>query len=140
MIRVGLGDDVHPFGTEGSLVIGGVTVDEAPALVGHSDADVVAHAVADALLGPSGLGDLGSLFPSSDDRYRDADSMQLLTEVAARVRRVGWRVENVDVAIAAEAPKLAPFVETMARNVSAALDELAPVDGQPVFVSVKPKR
>ena len=69
MIRVGLGYDVHPFGTEGALVIGGVTVADAPALVGHSDADVVAHAVADALLGPSDLPDLGTLFPASDPAY-----------------------------------------------------------------------
>jgi 2-C-methyl-D-erythritol 2,4-cyclodiphosphate synthase len=141
--RVGLGYDVHPFAiadTHRALVLGGVTIEGSPALAGHSDADAVAHAVADALLGPSGLGDLGSLFPSSDDTYRDADSMALLADVAARVRRVGWRVENVDVVIAAEAPKLAPFVDAMARNVSHALADLAPADGQPVFVSVKPKR
>ena len=141
--RVGFGYDVHPFAladTGRSLVLGGVVIAGSPGLAGHSDADAVAHAVADALLGPSGLGDLGTLFPASDERYRGADSMQLLTDVATRVRRVGWRVENVDVVIAAEAPKLAPFIDAMARNVSAALDELAPAHGQPVFVSVTPKR
>jgi 2-C-methyl-D-erythritol 2,4-cyclodiphosphate synthase len=133
---------VHPFAvadTHRSLVLGGVTIEGAPALAGHSGADAVAHAVADALLGPSGLGDLGTMFPSSDDTYRDADSMQLLTEVAARVRAAGWRVENVDVVIAAEAPKLAPFVDAMARNVAAALAGVAPADNEAVFVSVAPK-
>jgi 2-C-methyl-D-erythritol 2,4-cyclodiphosphate synthase len=141
--RVGVGYDVHPFAladTRRALVLGGVLIEGSPALAGHSDADAVAHAVADALLGPSGLGDLGTLFPSSDEQYRGADSMHLLTEVAARVQRSGWRVENVDVVIAAEAPKLAPFVDAMARNVAAALEVVAPRDGEPVFVSVKPKR
>ncbi|HEY1739055.1 MAG TPA: 2-C-methyl-D-erythritol 2,4-cyclodiphosphate synthase [Acidimicrobiia bacterium] len=141
--RVGLGFDVHPFAladTRRPLVLGGVVIEGSPALAGHSDADAVAHAVADALLGPSGLGDLGLLFPSSDERYRGADSMQLLADVAGRVQRAGWRVENVDVVIAAEAPKLAPHVDAMVHNVAAALDAVAPADGTPVYVSVTPKR
>ncbi len=141
--RVGVGFDVHPFAladTHRVLVLGGVEIEGSPALAGHSDADAVAHAVADALLGPAGLGDLGTLFPASDEKYRAADSMQLLADVAARVQRAGWRVENVDVVIAAEAPKLAPHVDAMARNVAAALEAVAPGDGAPVFVSVKPKR
>ncbi len=140
--RVGLGYDVHPFDTEAStrpLVLGGVVLDGAPGLVGHSDGDAVAHAVGDALLGPCGLGDLGSLFPASDDRYRGADSIALLREVATRVRAAGWCVENVDVVIAAEQPKLAPFVAAMAANLSAALGSVA-ADAAPVFVSVQPKR
>ncbi|HEY3832168.1 MAG TPA: 2-C-methyl-D-erythritol 2,4-cyclodiphosphate synthase [Acidimicrobiia bacterium] len=141
--RVGLGFDVHPFAladTRRPLVLGGVVIEGSPALAGHSDADAVAHAVADALLGPSGLGDLGTLFPSSDERYRGADSMQLLADVAVRVHGAGWRVDNIDVVIAAEAPKLAPFVDAMARNVASALDAVAPTDDTPVFVSVTPKR
>ena len=85
--RVGLGFDVHPFGSVPPLILGGVQIDEAPALAGHSDGDAVAHAVADALLGPTGLPDLGTLYPASDEQYRGADSMELLHDVAERVRR-----------------------------------------------------
>src|SRR3954462_6154182 len=135
MIRVGLGDDVHPFGTEGSLVIGGVTVEAAPALVGHSDADVVAHAVADALLGPTGLPDLGTLFPASDPAYADASSIGLLTDVAARVAREGWGIGTVDGAVAAGRPKLAPHVEAMAANVARALDVARQPMGRGIHVA-----
>ena len=141
--RVGLGYDVHPFAladTHRPLVLGGVTIDGSPGLAGHSDADTVEHAVADALLGPAGLGDLGTMYPASDERYRNANSMQLLADVAARAAAAGWRVENVDVVIAAEAPRLAPFVDAMSRNVSAALTPLALADDHTVFVSVRAKR
>ena len=140
MIRVGLGYDVHPFGTEGALVIGGVTVEEAPALVGHSDADVVAHAVADALLGPTGLPDLGSLFPASDPAFAGASSIGLLAEVSALVAREGWWIGNVDVAIAADRPKLGPHTEAMAANVAAALDVARQPMGRGIHVAVRPKR
>lgn len=140
MIRVGLGYDVHPFGTEGALVIGGVTVEGAPALVGHSDADVVAHAVADALLGPTGLPDLGTLFPASDPAYAGASSIGLLTEVAGRVASAGWWIGNVDVAVAAERPKLGPHTEAMAANVAAALDVAREPMGRGIHVAVRPKR
>jgi 2-C-methyl-D-erythritol 2,4-cyclodiphosphate synthase len=139
MIRVGLGYDVHPFGTEGALVIGGVTVTDAPALVGHSDADVVAHAVADALLGPTGLPDLGTLFPASDPSYADASSIGLLAEVAARVAHEGWWVGNVDVAIAAERPKLGQYTDAMAANVATALDAVRQPMGRGIHVAVRPK-
>jgi 2-C-methyl-D-erythritol 2,4-cyclodiphosphate synthase len=129
-VRVGLGFDVHPFGGDGPLVLGGVTVD-GPGLAGHSDADVVAHAVADALLGAAGLPDLGTLFPAGDDRYAGADSIVLLAEVAGKVRGAGYRVGNVDVVIVAETPRLAPHLRAMADNLQAV------VGG---FVSVKPKR
>ncbi len=138
--RVGLGFDVHPFGTEPPLVLGGVTIPDAPRLAGHSDGDAVAHAVADALLGPVGLPDLGALFPAIDDQYRDADSMQMLVEVAERVGRASWWVENVDVTIAAETPRLAPHVEAMAANVVAALKRLREPMGRGISVSVRPKR
>lgn len=128
--RVGLGFDVHPFGGDGPLRLGGVTVD-GPGLSGHSDADVVAHAVADALLGAAGQPDLGSLFPAGDDRFEGADSMMLLGEVMDRVRDAGYRVGNVDVVVIAEAPRLAPHLDQMAENLALL------VGGD---VSVKPKR
>jgi 2C-methyl-D-erythritol 2,4-cyclodiphosphate synthase len=114
--RVGLGFDVHPFATGGSLVLGGVEL-PGPALAGHSDADAVAHAVADALLGAAGLPD-----------------------VAGRVSAAGWRLGNVDVVVAAERPSLAPHVREMTRNVSHALIALFPSPGAQNLVSVKPKR
>src|SRR2546430_14097353 len=130
--RVGLGFDVHPFGDEPPLVLGGVRIADAPRLAGHSDADVVCHAVADALLGPAGLPDLGTLFPASDERYRDAVSIELLRDVVERVSAAGWSVVNVDVVIAAEEPRLAPHLGVMGANLCEALDGAA--------VSVKPKR
>jgi 2-C-methyl-D-erythritol 2,4-cyclodiphosphate synthase len=139
--RVGLGFDVHPFAdAEGrKLVLGGVELD-GPALIGHSDADAVAHAVADALLGAAGLPDLGTLFPADDDRYRDASSIRLLRDVAGRVAAAGWRLANVDVVVAAERPSLAVHVRAMTRNLSGALVALFPEPGAQKLVSVKPKR
>jgi len=132
-VRVGIGFDVHPFGGGRPLVLGGVTL-EGPGLTGHSDADVVAHAVADALLGAAGLPDLGTLFPAADDRYQGADSMILLAEVGARVRDAGWQIVNVDVVVAAEQPRLAGHVRIMADNMAVALQ------ANPGGVSIKPKR
>jgi 2-C-methyl-D-erythritol 2,4-cyclodiphosphate synthase len=134
-MRVGIGYDVHPF-TEPTerprpFVLGGVAID-GPGLAGHSDADAVCHAVADALLGPAGLPDLGSLFPASDDSYRDASSIELLRDVVRRVADAGWSVVNVDVVVNAEQPRLAPFLGAMAANLRTACDD--------AFVSIKPKR
>jgi 2-C-methyl-D-erythritol 2,4-cyclodiphosphate synthase len=133
--RVGLGYDIHAFADstvdQRPLVLGGVTI-EGPGLEGHSDADAVCHAVADALLGPAGLADLGSLFPASDDRYRDASSIELLRDVVRRVEDAGWSVVNVDVVVNAERPRLAPHLDAMIENLGRALDG--------AFVSVKPKR
>jgi 2-C-methyl-D-erythritol 2,4-cyclodiphosphate synthase len=140
VIRVGLGYDVHPFGADGALVIGGVVVEDAPALVGHSDADVVAHAVADALLGPTGLPDLGTLFPASDPKYAGVSSMGLLTDVAGRVAHEGWWIGNVDVAVAAERPKLGPYTEAMAANVATVLDAARQPMGRGIHVAIRPKR
>ena len=139
MIRVGLGFDVHPFGGDGPLVLGGVEVD-GPGLRGHSDADVVVHAVADSLLGPVGLPDLGSLFPASDDQYRGIASMDLLREVAARVHGERWWVVNVDVVVAAEQPRLAPHLAGMQTNMADALEAVRRPMGPGVHVSVTPKR
>lgn len=137
--RVGLGFDVHPFGDGGTLVLGGVEL-EGPALAGHSDADAVAHAVADALLGAAALPDLGTLFPATDDRYRNASSIRLLCDVAARVAAGGRQLANVDVVVAAERPALAPHAQAMSSNLSRALVPLYPDPGAQRLVSVKPKR
>ncbi|HEY5170996.1 MAG TPA: 2-C-methyl-D-erythritol 2,4-cyclodiphosphate synthase [Acidimicrobiia bacterium] len=138
--RVGLGFDVHPFGDAPPLVLGGVSIAEAPRLAGHSDGDAVAHAVADAILGPAGLPDLGTLFPATDAQYRDADSMGLLAEVARRVAQQGWWIENVDVAVAAETPRLAPHVAAMSANLVAVLAPMREPMGHGVGAAVRPKR
>jgi 2-C-methyl-D-erythritol 2,4-cyclodiphosphate synthase len=137
--RVGLGFDVHPFGGERPLVLGGVTID-GPGLAGHSDADAVAHAVADAVLGAAGLPDIGTLFPASDDAYRDASSIALLADIAKRVAAERWYLANVDVVVAAEQPPLAPHVEAMAANVRTALDPAREPLGLGLAVSIKAKR
>ncbi len=139
MMRVGMGFDVHRFAAGPPLVLGGVEID-APGLLGHSDADVVAHAVADSLLGAAGLPDLGSLFPDSDERYRGVSSIQLLRTVAGKVAAAGWRLGNVDVVVAAERPRLAPHVAAMSTNLSRALVAILPGNAFPAPVSVKPKR
>ncbi|MHB8669712.1 MAG: 2-C-methyl-D-erythritol 2,4-cyclodiphosphate synthase [Acidimicrobiales bacterium] len=131
-LRVGLGFDVHAFSPDPhrALVLGGVVVPGA-GLVGHSDGDVISHAVADALLGAAGLGDLGTRFPDDDPAWEGADSMGLLGRVAAEASAAGWRTVNVDCAVVLEAPRLAPHRDAMVSRLVAALD--APV-------SVKPKR
>ena len=138
--RVGLGFDVHPFGDEPPLVLGGLHIPEVARLAGHSDGDAVTHAVADAVLGAAGLPDLGTRFPAGDERYRDADSLSLLNEVARDVARAGWWVENVDVVVAAERPPLAPHVPAMAANVMSALTPAREPMGRGVGVQIKPKR
>ncbi|MGH7264572.1 MAG: 2-C-methyl-D-erythritol 2,4-cyclodiphosphate synthase [Candidatus Rokuibacteriota bacterium] len=111
--RVGLGFDVHPFAPGRPLVLAGVEIPAARGLGGHSDADVLAHAVADALLGAMALGDLGRHFPDSDPGYRGISSLVLLGEVAERVRSHGGRLVNVDATVVAEAPKLADWLDAM---------------------------
>ena len=131
--RVGFGFDVHPLSDDAdrSLVLGGVVFAGERGLAGHSDADVVAHAVADALLGAAGLGDVGDHFPDTDPRWSGADSMVLLGDVAALVAAAGWRVTNVDTTVVLEAPKLAPRRAEMRARLAAVV--AAPV-------SVKAKR
>jgi 2-C-methyl-D-erythritol 2,4-cyclodiphosphate synthase len=138
MFRVGLGFDIHPFGGDGPLVLGGVTVD-GPGLAGHSDADVVAHAVADSVLGPTGLPDLGTLFPAGAERWRGASSLELLRDVVGRIAADGWWIGNVDVVVAAERPKLAPHIPEMAATLTAVLRAAQEPLGPGVLVSVKPK-
>ena len=121
MTRIGLGYDVHRL-TEGRpLVLGGVTIPFERGLLGRSDADVLLHALMDALLGAAALGDIGRLFPDSDERYRGADSRVLLREVADLLERSGFSVGNVDVTLIAQRPKIAPYVPRMRENIAADL-------------------
>jgi 2-C-methyl-D-erythritol 2,4-cyclodiphosphate synthase len=122
-MRVGHGFDVHAFSDDRDrvLVLGGVTFAGERGLAGHSDADVVAHACADALLGAAGLGDLGRHFPDTDPRWADANSLTLLTEVVRMVAEAGWAVANVDCTVLAEAPRLAPRREAMEQGLTAAV-------------------
>jgi 2-C-methyl-D-erythritol 2,4-cyclodiphosphate synthase len=120
--RVGLGFDVHPFADGRPLVLAGVEVPWARGLAGHSDADVLAHAVADALLGAMALGDLGRHFPDTDPGYRGISSLVLLGEVAERVRSHGGRLVNVDATVVAEAPRLADWLDAMRKRLAETLD------------------
>lgn len=119
-VRVGQGFDIHAFTDDPArvLVLGGVTFDGARGLVGHSDADVIAHACADALLGAAGLGDIGQHFPDTDPAWHGADSIALLAEVARMVRAEGYEIGNVDCAVVCETPKLAPHRDEMQRRLS----------------------
>ena len=120
-MRIGHGYDVHRLVAGRPLILGGVEIPWEKGLLGHSDADVLTHAVMDALLGAAGLGDIGKLFPDSDERYRGISSLLLLKEVGKRLRENGWQVVNLDSTIVAQAPKLAPYRETMRRNLAEAL-------------------
>jgi len=120
-MRIGIGYDVHALVEGRALVIGGVTVPHPRGLAGHSDADVLLHAICDALLGALALGDLGVHFPDSDPRWKGADSRGLLRHVVSLVRARGYGVGNVDATVIAQAPKLAPFVAAMRANVAADL-------------------
>lgn len=117
-MRVGIGYDVHRLVQGRPLVLGGVTVPYHLGLQGHSDADVLVHAVMDALLGAAGAGDIGMLFPDTDPRYRGISSLLLLRRVAEHLAQQGWVVGNVDAVIVAQAPKLAPYREEMRRNLA----------------------
>lgn len=120
-LRIGEGSDVHALVPGRRLVIGGVDIPHTHGLLGHSDADVLLHAICDALLGAAALGDIGTLFPDRDPRFRDADSRQLLMAAAARVRAAGWAVVNVDSTVLAQRPRLAPYRAAMVQAIAAAL-------------------
>ena len=120
-MRVGHGFDAHRLVDGRRLIVGGVEIPHERGALGHSDADVLAHAVADAILGAAALGDLGSRFVESDPRWKDADSMELLASCAADVHRSGLHVVNVDATVVVDRPKLAPFLERMRENVAARL-------------------
>jgi 2-C-methyl-D-erythritol 2,4-cyclodiphosphate synthase len=130
VIRVGHGFDVHPFVDGRPLVLGGVVFDADRGLAGHSDADVIAHACTDALLGAAGLGDIGEHFPDTDQRWAGADSIDLLRAAAQQVRDAGWRPQNVDCTVVLDAPRMAPRrAEVQAR--------LSDAVGAPVTVKAK---
>lgn len=120
-MRIGHGYDVHRLVEGRKLILGGVEIPYNKGLLGHSDADVLLHAIMDSILGACALGDIGKLFPDSDEKYRGADSMGLLREVARFVKKKGFTVENVDTTVTAQAPKLSPFIEEMRKNISNAL-------------------
>lgn len=121
-IRVGQGFDVHALVAGRKLILAGVAIEYPLGLAGHSDADVLTHAVIDALLGAAGLGDIGAMFPDTDERYRGADSMRLLDAAWARVRAEGWRLGNLDCTVVAQQPKIAPYVDAMRTALATALD------------------
>lgn len=121
MMRIGQGFDAHALVAGRKLVIGGVTIPHEKGLAGHSDADVLIHAVCDALLGAAGLGDIGRHFPDSDSRYKDVDSRRLLREVARLLKERGLKAANVDATIIAQAPKMAPHIPAMRANLAADL-------------------
>jgi len=120
-MRIGQGSDVHALVEGRKLVIGGVTIPFGKGLAGHSDADVLVHAVCDALLGAAALGDIGRHFPDSDSKYKNADSRAFLREVAAKVREAGFAIANLDATIHAEAPRMAPHIGAMIANLAADL-------------------
>lgn len=120
-MRIGHGYDVHRLVEGRPLILGGVTIPYEKGLLGHSDADVLLHAVSDALLGAAGLGDIGKHFPDTDPQYKGADSMELLRVVVSRVREKGYRISNIDVTMIAQKPKLRPHIEAMEQNIAAAV-------------------
>ena len=120
-MRIGHGYDVHRLVEGRALILGGVRIPFEKGLDGHSDADVLTHAVMDALLGAAAMGDIGKLFPDTDDRYLGADSIALLREVNRRLTEAGYRLGNLDVTVIAQRPKLAPYINQMRQNLAAAL-------------------
>ncbi len=131
--RIGEGWDTHALVAGRKLILGGIEVPFALGLLGHSDADVLLHAITDALLGAAGLGDIGRHFPDTDAQFKGADSMVLLAEAARRVRAEGWDIANIDSTVIAQAPKLAPFIDAMRQAIAAGLGLL------PEQVNVKAK-
>jgi 2-C-methyl-D-erythritol 2,4-cyclodiphosphate synthase len=130
-LRIGNGLDVHGFATGRRLILGGVEIPHDQGLAGHSDADAVAHAVTDALLGAAALGDIGQYFPSTDPRWAGADSLELLRQIVDKLAGLGWQVNNVDVTVVAQRPRLAPYVPAMRERLAATLAST------PARVSVK---
>lgn len=120
-MRIGHGYDVHRLVESRDLILGGVKIDYEKGLLGHSDADVLLHAVSDALLGAAGLGDIGRHFPDTDPKYKGADSLKLLEEVGQMVKAAGYRVSNIDVTMIAQRPKLKDFIPRMTENIAGAV-------------------
>ncbi|CAH1544633.1 2-C-methyl-D-erythritol 2,4-cyclodiphosphate synthase [Vibrio hyugaensis] len=122
MIRIGHGFDVHKFGGEGPVIIGGVAVPYEQGLIAHSDGDVALHALSDALLGAIAAGDIGRHFPDTDDKWKGADSRELLKDVYRRVKEQGYRLGNADITIMAQAPKMAPHIDAMCATIAEDLE------------------
>ena len=122
-MRAGIGYDVHPLVAGRALVLGGVQIEHTHGLDGYSDADVLTHAVIDALLGAAGLGDIGRLFPAGDPKYAGADSIEMLSVAVKAVRDAGYRVVNVDCTVIAQEPRLQPYMEKMKRNLAGQLGD-----------------
>jgi 2-C-methyl-D-erythritol 2,4-cyclodiphosphate synthase len=121
--RIGTGYDAHALSDGVPLVLGGVALDHSRGLAGHSDGDVVAHALIDALLGAAGLGDIGGLFPSGEERYRGVSSLDLLRDAYAQVQAAGWRLVNADCVLVGEEPRIAPYRAEMRRRLAEAIGE-----------------
>lgn len=121
-MRIGIGYDVHRLVRNRKLIIGGVVVPYSKGLLGHSDADVLCHAVTDAILGAAGLGDIGRHFPDTDPTFKAADSIRLLSDAYAMVKGGGFRIHNVDAVVIAEAPKLSPFIPSMVQSIARTLE------------------
>ncbi len=130
-MRIGHGYDVHRLVEGRDLILGGVTIPYEKGLLGHSDADVLLHAVSDALLGAAGLGDIGRHFPDTDPQYKGADSLELLRQVYRKISEKGYRVGNIDVTMIAQRPKLKDYIPQMQANIAAA------VEAEPDWVNVK---
>ena len=122
MMRIGHGYDVHRLVEGRDLILGGVKLEHETGLLGHSDADVLLHAISDALLGAAALGDIGKLFPDNDEKYAGADSLVLLRKVGVHLFNAGYKVVNIDATVIAQAPKLAPHIRDMRANIARALD------------------
>ena len=122
MIRIGHGYDVHPLVAGRDLILGGVKIPHSKGLHGHSDADVLIHAVCDACLGAAGLGDIGRHFPDTDAQYKNIDSRKLLRKVKEAINERGWKIANVDSTLVAQAPRIAPHLPQMIQNIAADLD------------------
>ena len=120
-MRVGMGYDVHKLVEGRDLILGGVKIEHSLGLLGHSDADVLVHAIMDALLGAAALGDIGKHFPDTDEQYKGADSMKLLAHVAELMEQEGYVIENIDATIIAQKPKLRPYIEQMEENIARVL-------------------
>ncbi|MFA5608142.1 MAG: 2-C-methyl-D-erythritol 2,4-cyclodiphosphate synthase [Leucobacter sp.] len=133
MIRVGQGEDLHRVDDSRTLVLGGVIIEEGPGLAGHSDADVLLHAITDAVLGAAALGDIGQYFPPSDPRYAHADSADFLRKALELAREAGWDLVNVDATVRTEQPKLAPYITHIRERIA----EIAGTDIGAVSVKAK---
>ena len=121
-MRIGMGYDVHKLVPKRKLILGGVTIPYELGLLGHSDADVLLHAIMDSLLGAAALGDIGKHFPDTDDRFKGISSIKLLTEVGKLISEKGYKIENIDATIIAQKPKMAPHIPLMRENIASALN------------------